>query len=69
MTDKKWKEKDKKALLDRVRDRFFLLRRLKINIIKLDPNKKRKRKGASRNRNINKRKKLTENGDGKVLNE
>jgi len=41
--ERKWKEKDKKKLLDKVRDRFFLLRKLKLNIIRIDPNKKRKR--------------------------
>lgn len=42
VVEKKWKEKDKKTLLDKVRDHFFLLRKLRINLVKVDPTRKRK---------------------------
>jgi hypothetical protein len=41
----KWKDKETKQLLEFVRDRYLLLRKLRVNIMKINPNKqKRKRK-------------------------
>lgn len=64
VVEKRWREKDKKTLIDRVRDRFFLLRRLKVNIIRVDPNKQRKRK-AKHSKLISKRIKTGENSEAK----
>lgn len=44
MSEKKWKEKDKKILLERVKDKFIQLRKLTINIVRIDPSKKKNRK-------------------------
>ena len=65
VVEKRWKEKDKKILLERVRDRFFLLRRLKINILRVDPNKRRRRKGAGKHKYVSKRMKLGEGSEAK----
>ena len=62
-TEKKWKEKDKKILLDRVKEKFLLLRRLKINVVKIDPNKKKNRKYQYLG---NKRRKVGENTEIKA---
>jgi hypothetical protein len=62
-TEKKWKEKDKKTLIDRVREKFFLLRKLSINIARVNPNKKRRVKS------IHKRRKLGEASESKSNNE
>jgi len=69
--ERKWKEKDKKTLLDRVRDKFFLLRKMRINIIRIDPNKKRKRRSqnSSKQRIKAKRQKITEFTEAKIGNE
>ena len=69
--DKKWKEKDKKVLLDRVRERFVLLRKLRINVTKIDPNKRRKRRGGSHSKYSysSKRRKINDSTDLKIVNE
>jgi hypothetical protein len=66
--EKKWKEKDKKTLLDRVRDRFFQLKKLRINVIKIDPSKKRKRRSANHNKFKlkTKRQKITDFSEAKL---
>ena len=40
----KWREKDKKILYDRVRDRYLQLLKLRFNILKVDPMIKIKKK-------------------------
>ena len=40
----KWREKDKKVLYDRVRDRYLQLLKLRFNVIKVDPMIKIKKK-------------------------
>lgn len=62
VAEKKWKEKDKKTLLDRVRDRFFMYRKLRINVLRVDPSIKRKRRshGSSIPKIRSKRQKLNE---------
>jgi len=42
--DKKWKEKDKKRLMDMVRSIYLQMRKLRINITKVDPKNKRHKK-------------------------
>lgn len=34
---KKWKEKDKKILLERVKDKYLLIKKLRFNLIKVNP--------------------------------
>lgn len=71
LNEKKWKEKDKKTLLERVRERYILLRKLRINIVKIDPTKRRKRKGGSYSKYsyTSKRKKINESSELKVITE
>ena len=45
--EKKWREKDKKALLERVRERFFNLRKQAIIVVKQYPGGRRKRRRVS----------------------
>jgi hypothetical protein len=37
---KKWREKDKKILFERVKEKYLLFRKMRINIIRVDPLKK-----------------------------
>ena len=55
----RWKEKDKKILLDKVRDIFFQLKKMRINVVRIDPNKKRRRRNPKSGLN-SKRKKIGE---------
>ena len=68
--EKKWREKDKKTLFERVKERFNLIRKLRINIIKVDPNK-RKRHNNQNMKNVikNKRRKITDSSEIKLINE
>ena len=34
---KKWKEKDKKTLLERVKDKYLAIKKLRFNLIKVNP--------------------------------
>ena len=34
---KKWKEKDKKMLLDRVKDKYLTIKKMRMNLVKIDP--------------------------------
>jgi len=34
---KKWKEKDKKMLLERVKDKYLAIKKLRFNLIKINP--------------------------------
>lgn len=68
---RKWKEKDKRTLLDRVRERFILVRKLRINVIRVDPAKKRKRKNNVTTvlKPKSKRQKITDYAEVRVTNE
>lgn len=37
---KKWREKDKKTLFERVKERYLQYRRMKVNVIRIDPYRK-----------------------------
>lgn len=41
---KKWREKDKKLLFERVKDKYLMLRKMRINIVRVDLNQKRQNK-------------------------
>lgn len=56
----KWKEKDKKTLLDKVRDIFFQLRKMRINVMRIDPNKQKRRRRTPKTHFPSKRKKVGE---------
>jgi hypothetical protein len=34
---KKWKEKDKKILLDRVKEKYLTIKKMRMNLIRVDP--------------------------------
>jgi len=34
---KKWKEKDKKTLLDRVKEKYLIIKKIRMNMLKIDP--------------------------------
>ena len=40
----KWRDKDKKLLFERVRDRFLQLMKLRVNVLRVDPMIKIKKK-------------------------
>jgi len=40
---KKWREKDKKMLFERVKEKYLLFRKMRINIIRVDPMRKLRR--------------------------
>ena len=40
----RWKDKDRKILFERVRDKYLLLFKLRVNILKVDPMIKIKKK-------------------------
>lgn len=63
--EKKWKEKDKKLLLEKVKERYFLMRKLRVNIVRIDPNKKRKRRAQGKSKYVSKRRKTGENSESK----
>jgi predicted metal-dependent hydrolase len=44
---KKWREKDKKTLFEKVKERYLQYRKMKVNIVRLDPAKKRKNGSTS----------------------
>lgn len=60
--NKKWREKDKKCLFERIKDKYLLLRRLRVNIIKVDPLKKYVKKSQLRKRSKKKVKKQQHTG-------
>jgi hypothetical protein len=35
--NKKWKEKDKRILLEGVKDKYLLIKKMRMNLIKVDP--------------------------------
>lgn len=37
---KKWREKDKKMLFERVKEKYLMFRKMRINIIRVDPMRK-----------------------------
>ena len=39
---KKWREKDKKALFERVKERYLQYRKMKVNLVRIDPSRKRR---------------------------
>lgn len=41
---KKWREKDKKILFERVKDKYLMFRKLRVNLIRVDPLKKQYKK-------------------------
>ena len=47
---KKWREKDKKQLFERVKEKYLQFKKMRINIIRIDPFKKQKKKVSSRKR-------------------
>jgi hypothetical protein len=63
--EKKWKEKDKKVLLEKVKERYLLMRKLRINIVRVDPNKRRKRGAQGKGKYASKRRKTGENSESK----
>lgn len=67
--EKKWKEKDKKTLFERVKERFNLIRKLRINVIKVDPNKRKRRNNQNVKGYKNKRQKITDSNELKLTNE
>lgn len=40
---KKWREKDKKVLFERVKERYLQYRKMKVNLLRIDPYKKLRR--------------------------
>ncbi len=40
---KKWREKDKRMLFERVKEKYLQLRKMRVNIIRVDPYKKYKK--------------------------
>ena len=48
--NKKWREKDKKTLFERIKDKYLMLRKLRINVIRVDPMKKHVKKSQLRKR-------------------
>lgn len=40
---KKWREKDKKKLFESIKDKYLLLRRLRITVVRVDPGRKMKK--------------------------
>lgn len=44
---RKWREKDKKQLFERVKEKYLLFRKMRMNVIRVDPGKKPKRTTAS----------------------
>lgn len=44
---KKWREKDKKTLFEKVKERYLQCRKMKVNVVRLDPAKKRKNGATS----------------------
>jgi Zn-dependent M16 (insulinase) family peptidase len=52
---KKWREKDKKTLFEKIKEKYLLFRRMRITLIKVDPSKKPKKstnRKRSKKRNI-----------------
>ena len=47
---KKWKEKDKKMLFERVKDKYLMYRKMRLNIVRVDLSRKNKN-ALSRKRN------------------
>lgn len=37
MKSKKWKEKDKKILMERVKEKYLLIKKMRVNMIRVDP--------------------------------
>ena len=37
MKNKKWREKDKKILAERVKEKYLMIRKMRLNLIKVDP--------------------------------
>ena len=37
MKNKKWREKDKKILTERVKEKYLMIRKMRLNLIKVDP--------------------------------
>jgi hypothetical protein len=52
---KKWREKDKKMLFERVKDKFLLFRKMRINIVRVDPFKKLRKSTKSQQRKRSKK--------------
>ncbi len=46
----RWKERDKKMLFERVRDRYLEIRKLRFNILRIDPMKFVKKRAAKEHR-------------------
>ena len=44
---KKWREKDKKMLFERIKEKYLMFRKMRINIVRVDPMKKFKKSGKS----------------------
>ncbi len=40
---KKWRERDKKLLFEQIKEKYLMLRKMRINIIMIDPSRKVKR--------------------------
>lgn len=41
---KKWREKDKKLLFERVKEKYLMFRKMRINIVRVDPMRKYRNK-------------------------
>jgi thymidylate kinase len=37
---KKWREKDKKQLFERVKEKYLMYRKMRVNIVRVDPSKR-----------------------------
>ena len=37
MLSKKWREKDKKMLFERIRDKYLLFRKMRLNLVRVEP--------------------------------
>lgn len=43
---KKWREKDKKMLFERIKERYLMFRKMRVNIMRVDPMRKLRGKGG-----------------------
>lgn len=43
---KKWREKDKKMLFERIKERYLMFRRMRVNVVRVDPMRKYRGRGG-----------------------
>jgi hypothetical protein len=52
---KKWREKDKKQLFEKVKEKYLMFRKMRINIVRVDPNRKNKKSSKASQRKRSKK--------------